>query len=293
MKFSFYSGFGSFLSKYGIEETAKRACDLGFSGVEFCYFLTDKNSLSVETAKEYKKVLDRYGLAVPCFTCATSVVEMKKPDKINEDNVRGICNYLDVAAALGAPVFHHTVCYATVYEKVDAEYESMLELAVKGCKTVARYADKLGIKVIYEPQGFVFNGVEGLGPLLERVKEECPNVGICGDVGNTIFFDEFADGLFEKYPADVLHVHIKDMVIFDSDHDMGDRRHYITRSGKKVIEVPIGTGDIKLNRIFKALKSVGYDGYFSIENFKIDDYENNVRSNMENIEREYNKVFCE
>ena len=292
MKFSLYSGLGYLMKNYGIEGTAKIAAELGFSGIEFCYFLSGSDSLDIEGAKEYKKILDKHGLTAPCFTCATSVVEMKKPDRINADNVRRLCEYLDVAATIGAPLFHHTVCYATAPEKLNADFDSVLELAVEGCKTVADYAARLGIKVIYEPQGFVFNGVSGLGALLERMKSISSNVGICGDVGNTLFFDEFADGLFAKYPTDILHVHLKDMKLFSADYDMGERRHYTTRGGQKAIEVEIGKGDIKLDGIFRTLKSVGYDGFYSIENFKADSsYEENVRSNQETIKREYYKVF--
>ncbi len=293
MKFTLYSGMGTLTELYGVEGAIKRAAELGFSGIEFCYFLSGRNQLSISEAKEYKRLLDKYGIAVPCFTCGTSIVKIDEPDRINEENVRKLCEYLDVAATVGSPLLHHTVCYSTKPPKNVPDYDNILDLCAEGCKTVADYAKKLGIKIIYEPQGFVFNGVSGLGPFFERMKSLCDNVGICGDVGNTLFFDEFADELFKKYPQDILNVHIKDMCVFPADYNMGENTHYLSRSGKKLTEVEIGNGDIKLGGIFKTLKEAGYNGYYSIENFNRNDYERNVKHNMEKIKEEYYKVFSE
>lgn len=291
MKFSLYSGLGYLINNYGFEGAARRAKELGFSGIELCYFLSGKDQLSPDEAKEYKKILEKYNLSVPCFTCGTSVVKIDEPDRINIENVNRLCEYLEMAALLGSPLLHHTVCYSINPPKEAPDYDMISERAAEGCKIVADYAKRLGISVIYEPQGFVFNGVSGLGGFFERMKGICDNVGICGDVGNTLFFDEFADGLFKKYPKDILHVHIKDMKLFPRNRDMGSTKHYLTKGGQKAIEVEIGQGDIKLDGIFEALKSADYDGYYSIENFISDDYQGNVGRNMKKIEEEYLRVF--
>ena len=80
-------------------------------------------------------------------------------------------------------------------------------------KELAAMAEPLGITCLYEPQGYYMNTVERLSELLATV--DAPNVGICMDLSNPLFFDNDPLSFTQKFTREIKHVHIKDCVLKD------------------------------------------------------------------------------
>ena len=264
MKFSMYARLMELLNSDGIEGAAKNAKENGYSGVEFLYYANKPELIpSVEVAKEYKTVLDSFGLSVPCVSAVASIVTPEMPDVISSSDCEGLMKAVDFAAAIGAKFFHHTLVLSlNPAHKAIVSYDSIFPLVLEGAKKIANYAASVGLTVLYEPQGFFFNGVEGVGRFYREMKKHCPNVAICGDVGNTYYAGEEPYALFEEFAQDIVHVHLKDWT-FPSD--TCDLSKLVTCEGVKLKPAVIGEGNIDIKRLLDILKRAKYSGFMSIE----------------------------
>lgn len=263
MNFSMYTGFTEYVEQYGIERAAEYAKKNGFSGVEFLYYAKKPELIpSVDTAKEYKASLDKFGLAVPCVSMLASIVTYDAPDVVSEFNIEGLMKAIDFAAAVGAKCFHHTLMpVRNPAPPASVSYESLFPVVLEGAKRIADHAAPLGVTVIYEPQGLFFNGREKLGKFYREMKKYCKNVGICGDFGNSYFAQEEPYALFEELVDDIVHVHIKDYAFVSPD---GEKVAFDAPNAQKK-EIVIGEGDIDIKRLLAILKKAKYSDFMSIE----------------------------
>ena len=173
----------------------------------------------------------------------------------------------DAAAEVGSPYLHHTLVMTSDHS---APYEAVLDRVAERAIRIARYARRLGLRVLYEPQGMYFNGSDGFRGLYRRVKAECPEVGVCADVGNPMFVDEDPVRFVKEFACEALHVHVKDYRGSDGN---GDR----TRGGRFLIPARIGTGEAHVAECLSALAAAGYTGYFGVE----DDGDEALRASAE------------
>lgn len=257
-KIAFYAGFNDFLREHGAEEAAKLTKKYGFSGVEFLFMARDGEIPTKETAQKYKRALEAEGLEVACVSCGASLVKAEAPSVTDMNTIENLCKAVDFAKAVGSNLFHHTL-YLNVWQPPVFGYYDAYKAIVNGAELVANYAASRGMTVIYEPQGWFFNGCEGFLKFYREIKLRCKNVGICFDVGNTYWVDEEPSAFLEATIDDVFHVHIKDYIIDDKTSE------YKTRSGRYIKEVPVGQGEIKLIDLITKLKDSGYSGYYSNE----------------------------
>ena len=94
------------------------------------------------------------------------------------------------------------------------------------------------------------------------MKKNCPNVAICGDLGNSLDVDEDPVKVIRKLAKYVAHVHIKDCK-YDVENEY--KVSYKSKGGKNIHECEIGKGDIDLPTCFKYFKKAGYNGCVSVE----------------------------
>ena len=284
MKFSMYANFPELLHSEGIEKAAAYAKSLGFSSVEMLEFIYKEKPecvKSVEDAKYIRKVLTSHGLSVSCYSVAVGLYE----EGMTADTVtraeKKLMQYADRAAALGSPFLHHTLTLGTPTEKLTVEetLEAILPAAIR----VATYAHSLGVTCIYEDQGPFFNGVEGFGRFFWAIKEACPYVGVCGDMGNTLFVDESPVDFFRAYAEEIKHVHIKDYTL----HTQRDERHgwSVSTGGTWLRGAVIGQGQIDLASCLAELRRVGYNGIFSFENTHDVPFADGVRMGMDFLQK--------
>ena len=266
MKYSMFTGFMRNADDHGIEWAADYARDCGFSGVEFFYMACrDYEIPDTETAKKYKEIVTNRGLSIPCVSVGTSLVRSDNPKAIAKLDLDGALKALDFTAALGTKLFHHTLIMAVENHKLTGlEYDEIYPLVLEGASVIANRAAELGITVLYEPQGKFFNGREGLGKFYAEMKKSHQNLGICCDLGNSFWVGEEPYGFFEDYKEDIKHVHLKDYLITDEPID---KSHLDLKGGKYISEAVIGEGVVDLKRITAMLRSVGYDGFMSLEDY--------------------------
>ena len=276
MRFVDYSTFYEDFHHVSPEYAARHARELGFDAVEFLEIvpLRKTSPLFRYSAGEIREILEAQGLTVSCFSVA---VDLCRATREVMETMDFLITY---AAALGSPRFHHTLVPGLSRADVTEPYESVFEAVYPNAVRIANLCCANGMVCLYEPQGLYFNGVEGLGRFYERIRLECSNVGICGDVANGLFADTPVNEIYDRFIGDIKHVHIKDYRM--SDAPEGISKALMSAGGKYLYECPIGTGVTDFFYCFEKLKAAGYDGDISFE-FASEDPE--VRRAMEFVRR--------
>ena len=276
-KISLFAGFSDLVKEHGIDYAADLAKKCGFTGVEFFINADSRSKLpSPKDGAEYKRALDARNMAVACVSCSGSLVTPALPEFTHDYTVENLCQCVDFASAVGAPLLHHTL-YCRIDRPPEFKYVDAYDAVIEGAQTVAKYAKKKGVKIIYEPQGWFFNGQYGFMKFYREMKSRTDNVGVCFDVGNTYWVDEEPYDLLDCLKNDIVHVHFKDYVL--DGEDCGRR----TFAGRPIKQVPIGKGQIDIRRIAKALKKFGYDGFFSVEDSTDTAIEEKLRATLDII----------
>ncbi len=258
MEFAFYAGFTDMCRRIGIEKTVEYAAHCGFSAVEPLEG-TGGQIYTVRDLKEahtLRKILADSGMRMACYSVGTNIY--KNPAAV--DDLR---RQVEFAAEMGSPFFHHTIaCSLNATTPLHgAGFDDMLPELVDGVCRVAEKARSYGICCIYEDQGFTVNGVENFGKFFTTVHRECPNTGVCGDLGNISFVDETAVAFFTAFAPYIVHVHCKDYKIYDAEKP----GCYRTAHGRYLENTLPGTGVVNYAQCFQILKENGYTGAFALE----------------------------
>ncbi|MBE7030463.1 MAG: sugar phosphate isomerase/epimerase [Ruminococcaceae bacterium] len=220
----------------------------GFSQFEF-------SVPDVKAAMKVKKYADEKHIKFPCFSVYINLV-----GEDFEQMLARIKGYAEVAAALGSPYLHHTIA-ANCSEPAEVlpYKEELYARGVECVREVYDYAKTLGVKTIYEDQGYIFNGVKGFGRFLDEVNRD---VGVVADFGNIYQSHDTIEDFIRAFADRVVHAHIKDVALTVEQGPYGLK----TLSDRYFNETPIGMGEVDIPGAINLLKQAGYQGYYGIEN---------------------------
>ncbi len=260
MKASSYSIFTSDLWNKGVEYAVSHAKETGFSAVEFIdYYSPSRPELPLAfNPDEINEALSAHGMTVSCYSLG---VRLQKGEP--EETLAYVYRQIEFAAKVGSPFFHHTVTLDCNPKPDAPAYKDMLAKILPLTVAIANKCAEYGITCLYEPQGLYFNGVRGLTKFFKIMRKHCPNVAICGDLGNSFDVDENPVKVIRRLAKYVAHVHIKDCRY--NVEIPGVKPSYTSKRGKNIYECEIGTGQIDHARCFAYLRRAGYDGYVSFE----------------------------
>jgi len=280
MDISMYARFSSIIGTNGSDAACATAKRLGFTSVEHLEIHAkgyEPVLRSSDDAYALKESIVRHGLSISCYSVAINLWESgMTPDTVTEAE-RSLMRHAELARAVGSPFLHHTLMLGV---KKDAlSLSDAVSLIAPVAIRVARYARSLGITCLYENQGMFFNGVDGFRAFYSAVKSECPEVGVCGDIGNVLFVDESPTDFFEAFASEMRHVHIKDYV--KAERRGAGRCWDESKGGIWLKDSVIGHGCIEIKSCLEALKKVGYRGAFSLENGHEEDFEYGVREGID------------
>ncbi len=227
----------------------------------------------IEYAKEFRRRVDAEGLNVPCFSIGVNLV-----DEGREDAIERAKKYAEVAAIVGSPYLHHTIAYDySDPDYIKNNFDRLFNEGVEGVREVHDYAKTLGIKTIFEDQGFVFNGVDHMKKFFDVVDRDC---GLVADFGNIAYADGRIEDFIKAFPDKVDHAHMKDIKYFDKNDP---NKTGIQSYNYNFVEgCAFGDGYVDFDAAFFALKEIGYDGYFAIEGyFYVEDPKKSFYKNLE------------
>ena len=147
-------------------------------------------------------------------------------------------------------------------EKREEEFSRMLE----GMKELTERAHRAGLTVTIEDFDNVGSPIRdsaGMNAFITRL----PHLYATFDTGNFRLAGENALSAFESLKPRIAHVHLKDRSL---SSEFG--AHTLTAmDGTALHPCPVGGGFIPMEKIFAALREIGYDGVLSVEHFGADD----------------------
>ncbi len=225
---------------YDWKEIFSMATDLGFDGIEVRYIKEEEalSPFSAENCDDTAKMLGKMKIEIPCLSTGACL----KLDNW-EENKTEILKYITIAPKVGAK-------YIRILGDLRAEPDGEVddEIIAERIKEIVPYAEENGTTLLVETNG-VYADTQRLASMLNMVASD--NVAALWDVHHPYrYFNESAETTLTNLGAYIKHVHIKDSVI---------------NSDGRVSYKLIGEGDIPLDDIMLALKSINYEGFATLE----------------------------
>lgn len=221
-------------------EITAAAKDLGYDGIEIRgvgpeiyapkikQFLPDHISATAASLKEKN-------LALACLSSGAALAFA------SDECLVEIEAYAALASRLGAP---YVRIMAEPQPNPMAEVDD--DLVVSRLKRLAPKAAEKGVTLLLETNG-AYCDSKRLKKVLDKAGE---GVGALWDIHHPFrFFGESPENTVENLGAYIRHVHLKDGLMQNS----------------AVKYMPMGHGDLPVERCVAALKSAGYGGFFSFE----------------------------
>lgn len=255
IKFSYYFGCRERVMSRDYDNLFAFLKSADYKAIELLEIFGEEQIFNSESeVREFADLLKLNNISVSCHSV---YIDVFNDFKLAEDYLK---NQVDIASVLGSPFLHHTIKPQLEKTFEESNADNLIPKVLPTLKSIADYAKKKGIKLLYEPQGMYFNG-EGLKKLINAFKESgVENVGVCMDFGNSMFVDYMPMQVLTDMMPYVCHAHIKDYKICAEGE--GD---YRSAGGKSFYEVGYDQGDMKNSECLQTLLSAGYDGYFSTE----------------------------
>lgn len=283
MNFSIYTGLNKKFAELGIEGCADYLSGMGFSSIElFSMNRADytPSVADIPTAKAVRAAMEARGLTVSCFSVAASLYRC-------EEDVDFLKRQVELAATVGSPLLHHTL-YPTLglRGKLPFPFEEVLPAVLESADRVASVAESFGLTCIYEPQGYYFNGIEPFGAFYREMKRLHPAIGVCGDLGNSLFVGASPADFLRAFAGEVRHVHVKDYARRNGEEIRDGASGFFADEETFLEEVPIGEGDAEIPACLGLLKAVGYRGAFALE-FAFPDFDGGAREAMRRLNEWY------
>ena len=268
MKISMYANFSTLVDEIGIEGAADAALCGGCNAVEFIDIDTRDSFVPNEkSALEYKHVLDSKGLSVPCYSIGLNLCLPNDDTFDSTDALKRIAHSAKMASLLGSPFLHHTLIRSVSYNPAThvRDFDKVLEKLIPLACEAADICNSLGLTVLYEPQGMYVNGSENFSAFYNEMKRTGKRVGVCGDMGNSLFCDWRPEDFYSKFASEIRHVHAKDYKLADAK-DISPKTHaYTSMAGKKIIPTLFGDGDIDVAYCLRTVREAGICKSVSLE----------------------------
>ncbi|MEE1197980.1 MAG: AMP-binding protein [Acutalibacteraceae bacterium] len=223
------------------DEFCEIAQDLNFKGIElhniYNPLFTEKDGAFYDyAANATVRKLYEMKLSLPCIdTVCNPCDKSKRGETIGE-----ITKCMQIAKNLHIP-------YVRIRAISDDSVESVSEIMSDVISEILPKAEQSGITILVETCG-VYCDTAALRDLLERFASD--NLAALWDMYSTYFCgNETADTTIKNLGAYVRHVHIKDAV------KKGDATEFCL----------LGEGELPINEMMNALRSVNFDEFISLE----------------------------
>jgi fatty-acyl-CoA synthase len=225
------------------EDIYSMAKDIGYDGIEIRGLGEDITAYRAQPFTEAAlpatiEKLAALRLAIPCLS---SNCCLKRADR-RKENLDEIAEYVKLAARLGTPYIR---ILADLAPQSDGDVDDAL--VVSQLKDLAPMAERHGVTLLVETNG-VYADTARLRGLLEKTASDA--VAALWDLHHPYRFGgEEPERTVQNLGAYIKHVHVKDSVA----------------QGGKVSYRLMGEGDLPIDEMIRALESINYEGYLSLE----------------------------
>ena len=219
------------------------AKDFGFDGIEMrglgdAIFSVHAQPFREDQLAKTVAKLKKMHLEIPCLSTGSA---LKYADR-EEETIAEIKEYIDLAEKLGTP-------YIRILADLKAEQTGQVddEQVYQALMKLVPYAEAHGVTLLVETNG-VYADTARLRDLLDRVGSDA--VAALWDLHHPYrFMGERPGQTVQNLGAYIKYTHIKDSVIKD-----GQVEYRL-----------LGEGDLPIDEIMLALRSINYEGYISLE----------------------------
>ena len=244
--------------------------------------LLDMSTPDLDKARELKAYADEKGISFPCVSVGLSLV-----DEDRREAIETVKQYAQIAQILGSPYLHHTIALNfSEPQKIADNFELFYTRGLEAVREIFDYAAALGIRTIYEDQGFLFNGCKNFARFLDDVNR---NVGVVADFGNIQFVDENVEDFIPRFADRIVHVHVKDYIVTDGSSRTVQEGEYTSKGGNYLKSCLVGEGSVHTDAAFEALRAIGYHGIVALEGDPLGpDEEHSFQANQETVTKYIN-----
>lgn len=240
-----YSSFPVWVPAYTIEDTIERIARIGYDAIEIGAASPHAypDYLDAKRRREIKRVLDasKLGLASmlpapgggPGFNVASPLEAERKAAIHQYEKVIELC------ADLGG----RTVIYVAGWQIFGTTRERAWEWTRAALRSIAPVAADRGVTLVIEPTSADSNLVDSCDDAIRLMREvDAPNVKLMFDTYHALYRNEVPTDYVLRMGKDLHHLHLADM----------------NRAAP-------GDGRVDYVGLLQALRSVGYDGYLTME----------------------------
>lgn len=228
--------------RWTFKEVLSTAKDLGYEGVELrgiCdkIYVPELELFNNENIDKTKETIAKGGLVIPILTSGATIADFNRA----KDSFVEACDYINLASKLG-------VKYVRIMGTGEPqETPGDFHQAEKFYTLLCEYGKLLDVTPLIETNGKLCNSDE----MLKFIKNiDSDNLGVLWDIHHTIqYAHEKPEDTVAKIGKYVKHVHVKDSVVIDGN----------------VQYKMMGYGEIPVADTIKALKTINYDGFVSLE----------------------------
>jgi len=273
--------------RVGIKEAVKKASQVGAEGIQFYATKGDlaPENMSISARKEFLSMLDSYGLKISAI-CGDLGGHGFIDEAENRWRIEKSKRIMDLAKELNANVV--TTHIGVVPEdKNHPRWETMR----KACQILAEYGDSVGAYFAIEtgPERAVVlkEFLDSLGSKGVRVNLDPANlVMVTGDDPVE------AVNILKDY---IVHTHAKDgiMLCKKSPEVVYGIAEDDNKSVRAFKEVPLGEGSVNFTKYLKALNSIGYNGYLTIEREVGENPEKDIRMAVDFLRKKIKEALLE
>ncbi len=225
------------------KEAIAMAKDLGFSGIEVRglennVYAVDARPFSSQQVLRTAEQLANLHLEVSCFSTACNLNDKDK----RKENIQQLQAYIDLAAKMGTS-YIRLLPDSSMIPNDKATDEAVISIITE----ILPYAEKKHVTLLLETIG-IYCDTDRLRKVLEHFASD--NLAALWDIHHPYrFHNESPEKTVQNLGAYIKYVHMKDSVINDN----------------KLEYRLMGEGDLPIEEIVGALKSINYDGYISYE----------------------------
>ncbi len=230
--------------EYSFSDMYAMAKDLGFDGIEVRGLGRDifdnrhNMPFAPESIAETAKMLNALGLEISILSSDCCL----RYKELFEENKRIVGEYIAAAKALGTKYVR--VLGDDGPSPVDGGND---EEVINQLLTIVPMAEEAGVTVLIETNG-VYSDTARLKSLLDNIHSD--NVKVLWDIHHPYrFMHESPETTVQNLGMYIAHVHVKDSIEQDGD----------------ILYTLMGEGDMPIEEMINALRSINFEGYLSLE----------------------------
>lgn len=257
-----YAGFWKGQDYLSLEDSVKKAAELGFDGVEIMAKRPHASVLDMtgDRIRIIRELIEKEGLECSCIAGYTDF--LLGVDSMLAPVIEMQVNYVEQLAKMTQGLGCNLLRVFTGYEQKKMQYWPQWNICVTALKECAKRAAQYGVTIGVQNHHDIGADETGLYDLIADINE--PNCKMMFDAWVPALMGVDLKEAVRKVSDKIVYTTAADYVRMPRYNYDPSLTNYV-RSDDMLKAVPMGEGFIDYKSFFEALKECGYDGYVTYE----------------------------